>query len=247
MNPTLTIVTVCLNAEATLERAILSVLRQTYPQVEYLVIDGASTDGTLRILNHYQDQIRVVSEPDKGIFDAMNKALKLANGDWLLFLGADDYLLTDTTLEEAVKKFTDPDAVYYGDITSGKEGDRRHGKVSRYTALIKIIPHQAVFYPQSAYRHLAYDTHYPIVADRVYNFELFIRKFRFCYLDQVISFFSIDGISHREIDQAYKKDEYRIAWKMGPLPFLIFVVKDWYVKTHHLLHLWKVRILNQEK
>lgn len=246
MNPTLTIVTVCLNAEATLERAVLSVLGQTYPKVEYLVIDGASTDGTLRILDRYRDRIRLVSEPDKGIFDAMNKALRLATGDWILFLGADDYLLTKTTLEEAVQHFKDPDAVYYGDITSGKEGDRRHGKVSRYTALIKIIPHQAVFYPRSSYQHLDYDTRYPIVADRVYNFILFTRKVRFCYLDQVISFFSTDGISHHVIDQAYKRDEYRIAWKMGPIPFLIFVVREGYVKLHHFLHLCKVRILGRE-
>ena len=247
MSPTITITTVCLNAEATLERAILSVLGQSYPKVEYLVIDGSSTDGTLDILNRYRGKIRIVSEPDKGIFDAMNKALRLATGDWILFLGADDYLISNTTLEEAILKFSDPDTVYYGDIVSGSEGDRRHGKISRFTALIKTIPHQAVFYPRSSYRRLDYNTRYPIVADRVYNFELLSKGVTYHYLDQVISFFSTDGISFHVIDEAYRQDEFRIAWKMGPLPFLIFAVRFYYLKIHHFLHLCKVRILGRKE
>ena len=242
MSPTITIVTVCLNAEATVERAVISVLKQTYPNVEYIIIDGESTDGTLDILNRYRDRVTLVSEPDKGIFDAMNKALKLAHGDWLLVLGADDYLLTENTLEDAAKHFIEPDTVYYGDITSGVEGDRRHGKVSRYTALIKTIPHQAVFYPRSAYLSLEYDTRYPVVADRVYNFVLLARGVPFHYLDQVISFYSTGGYSFRVVDETYKKDEFRIAMTLGPIPFLIFLGRYCYVKLHHYLHLCKVRI-----
>ena len=247
MSPSITIATVCRNAEATLERAVLSVLNQTYPHVEYLIIDGASTDGTLGILERYRDRIRLVSEPDKGVYDAMNKALKLAQGDWLLFLGADDYLLTDTTLAEVVPHLKDPDAVYYGDVYYGSEGNRQFGRVSRLTVMCKLISHQAVFYPRSSYRSLEYDTRYPVAADRVYNITLFSRKIRFRYLDQVISFFSTGGLSSQVTDYVFRHERFRYAWKLGPIPFMIFTAYYLYFHAHHFLHLCKVRVKGLKK
>ena len=245
MSPTITIVTVCRNAEATLERAVLSVLNQTYPQVEYVIVDGASTDGTLAILERYRDRIRFVSEADKGVYDAMNKALKLSHGDWLLFLGADDYLVKDTILEEVAGQLKDPDAVYYGDVYYGSEEDRRFGKVSRYTVMCKLISHQATFYPKSSYSQLDYDIRYPVAADRVYNITLFSRGVRFRYLDRVISFFSTSGLSFQVRDRVFLKDRFRLAWKLGPIPFLVFLGYFLYFHTHHFLHLCKVRIKGQ--
>ena len=220
MNPTITIVTACRNAQATLERAVRSVLGQTWPGVEYLVIDGASTDGTLDILERYRDRITLVSEPDDGVYFALNKALRIARGDWILFLGADDYLLTPSTLEEAAGKMTDPDAVYYGDVYCGSEDKRLWGEVSRHTVMRKFICHQGIFYPRSAYRSLEYDTRYQICADRVYNITLMSRGVPFRYLDQVISFYSEGGLSAHASDPVYQKDELRLAWKLGPLSFL---------------------------
>ena len=89
--PLITIITVAYNAVKDIENTILSVLNQTYPNIEYIIIDGGSTDGTLDIIKKYEDKISYwVSEPDKGIYDAMNKGIVKANGDYLFFLGADD-------------------------------------------------------------------------------------------------------------------------------------------------------------
>ena len=243
MNPTITIVTVCRNAEATLERAVLSVLGQTYPKVEYVVIDGASTDGTLDILGRYRDRITLVSEPDEGIYDAMNKALGIAQGDWLLFLGADDYLLDDSVLEKVAERLKDPDAVYYGEMeTDTQDGAGRTGRVTRYTVLFKVISHQATFYPRSAYTRLRYDTRYKVAADRVYNINLFSQGVRFRYLDLTVSFFSQGGISSLVVDEAYRKDRLQLARKLGLLPYLSIPLWNLYFKFHHFLHRCKVRI-----
>lgn len=96
------IVTVCRNAEKTIERTIRSVIAQTYPNKEFVVIDGASSDGTRAILEKYRDKIDVVvSEPDKGIYDAMNKGVSRATGDYVIFINADDYFYDDRALEHA--------------------------------------------------------------------------------------------------------------------------------------------------
>ncbi|MEL7633367.1 glycosyltransferase family 2 protein [Sporomusa sphaeroides] len=90
------VITVCYNSAKTLEDAIGSVVNQTYPNLEYIIIDGGSTDGTVDIIKKYKEKISYwISEPDEGIYDAMNKGLKRATGEWVYFLGSDDYLVSD--------------------------------------------------------------------------------------------------------------------------------------------------------
>ena len=114
--PLFSIITICYNAEATLEKTIQSVLAQTYPNVEYIVVDGASKDNTLAIINRYRPQLsKVVSEPDKGLYDAMNKGIGLATGDYLCFLNAGDTFFSANTLQEMVATLPadrQPDVIY---------------------------------------------------------------------------------------------------------------------------------------
>lgn len=114
--PLFSIITICYNAEATLEKTIQSVLAQTYPNVEYIVVDGASKDNTLAIIKRYRPQLgKVVSEPDKGLYDAMNKGIGLATGDYLCFLNAGDTFFSANTLQEMVATLPadkQPDVIY---------------------------------------------------------------------------------------------------------------------------------------
>ena len=111
--PKITIITVSYNANAFIEHTIRSVVAQTYPNIEYIVIDGASTDGTLDIIKKHEDEItKWTSESDRGIADAMNKGWKMASGDFVLFLHADDYLIDDSTIEDAVQHMLDEYDIY---------------------------------------------------------------------------------------------------------------------------------------
>lgn len=103
----ISVITISLNAEDHIEQTIQSVLRQTWPPFEYIVVDGGSTDSTLSIINRYRDHIpRILSEKDDGIADAMNKGIALATGDYIVFLHADDYFKSDRSLEN-VREFLD--------------------------------------------------------------------------------------------------------------------------------------------
>ena len=97
--PLITVVTVVYNGVEFLEKTILNVLGQDYPNIDYIIIDGGSTDGTLDIIRKYEDKIsKWISEPDQGIYDAMNKGIKLATGEWINFMNAGDYFYEKETL-----------------------------------------------------------------------------------------------------------------------------------------------------
>jgi glycosyltransferase involved in cell wall biosynthesis len=109
MPPKISVIIVVFNGAKTLPQAIESVLRQTYKNVELIVVDGGSTDGTLDILRKYESNNFIwKSEPDKGIYDAMNKGIMMAHGEWLHFLGADDTLINDKVLENVFNENLPP-------------------------------------------------------------------------------------------------------------------------------------------
>ena len=119
LSPKISIVTVCYNASEAIEKTIISILNQTYENIEYIVIDGASSDGTINIVNKYRDRIvKVISEPDCGIYDAMNKGIECATGEWINFMNAGDIFLNDKTIStvfenNAIRKDIE---VIYGDV-----------------------------------------------------------------------------------------------------------------------------------
>lgn len=119
MKTLITIITVCRNAEAAIEKTIQSVIKQNYPQIEYIIIDGRSTDRTLEIIGSYEDKypIKVISEPDHGIYDAMNKGLSYATGDYIQFLNAGDTLLEETTIEQVVNLIQEKRRIFFMEIS----------------------------------------------------------------------------------------------------------------------------------
>lgn len=124
--PRISVITVCYNAEQTIERTLRSVAEQTYRHIEYIVIDGASLDGTLSLVAQYAPQARVLSEPDRGIYDAMNKGLRLATGDYVWFINAGDAFFASDTVAEAVRRMQTlpglPDIVYGDTMLIDAEG-----------------------------------------------------------------------------------------------------------------------------
>ncbi len=157
-NPRLSIITVVYNNVRDVERTLLSVTGQTYGNIEYVVIDGASADGTLDVLERYRPHIsKLISEKDKGIYDAMNKGLALATGDYVLFMNSGDELYAPDTVEKMFATAPDAD-IYYGETEMIDEGGRslgrrRHKAPERFTwrsfRYGMSISHQAIYIRRS--------------------------------------------------------------------------------------------------
>lgn len=175
LTPKFSVITVTYNAQSVLEDTILSVISQTYHHVEYIIIDGASKDNTLSIINRYKDQItKVVSEPDKGLYDAMNKGMRQATGDYLCFLNAGDSFHADNTLQQIVHTITEkelPD-ILYGEtaLVNNERHFLRMRRLSTPEALTwksfkqgMLVCHQAFFAKTSLAE--PYDLQYRFSAD----------------------------------------------------------------------------------
>lgn len=219
--PIISIITVSFNAEKTIRKTIESVINQTYKNIEYIIIDGESKDNTVNIIKEFNKSINYwCSEKDYGIYDAMNKGLKIANGDFVIFLGADDIFFSDTTLEDIIEKLDDK-YVCYGDSYITQIRKIYWGKFNKYKISIGNICHQAIFYPKKIYKNKEYQLKYKIYADYVYNIEIF-NKIQFKYLDETISVFNYNGISNTHSDKNFNNDKARLIIKnIGILPFII--------------------------
>ncbi|SKB67055.1 Glycosyltransferase involved in cell wall bisynthesis [Sphingobacterium nematocida] len=168
----ISIITIVYNNVRDIEYTISSVLNQSYPDIEYIVIDGASTDGTLDIINRYKDRINtIVSEKDAGIYDAMNKGLALATGDYVLFLNSGDELYDNDTIRCIVEKGKGADIIY-GETKLVDEqrhiiADRRHRTPDKFDwqsfRYGMNICHQAIYIKRSIAE--PYDLKYHLSAD----------------------------------------------------------------------------------
>lgn len=172
----LSIITVCLNEENGIEKTIESVQSQTYDNYEHIIIDGGSADKTLEIINKFKDKVDIlVSEKDNGIYDAMNKGINLASGEYLYFLNAGDYLVSPNVLKYIFDRKPQTDIVY-GDgmlILSNKYLIRKPSpkKISKIFMLIDIIPHQGSLIKKELLKKAGlYDLNYRISGD--YEFYL---------------------------------------------------------------------------
>jgi len=216
--PLITVITVTLNARKDLENAIRSVATQSYPNVEYVVVDGGSTDGTIDVLRaHERDIDYWVSEEDRGVYDAMNKAVRLASGDWILFLGADDVLLD--CLASIAERLRDPGTIYYGDVHWKGFDEVYAGRFSRWRLLNQNICQQAIFYPRSVFDAYAFDPKYRVCADHYLNIEcLADARFRFQYVPVLVAVYSDEGLSTGAVDPAFARDVKALVARRFPLP-----------------------------
>ena len=222
MNIKFSIITVCYNGSRTIKETIASVLGQTYQNLEYIVVDGKSTDGTVEILQSITDErFAFVSEKDSGIYNAMNKGLKMASGDYLIFLGSDDTFYSKDVLKNVASKLTGSEDVAYGDVMLKKRQKLYNGAFSRWTWGHRNICHQSIFYPKSVYGKYQYNETYKSVADWDYNLRLLIEGIRFTYIHETICTFNDDsGLSSSSKDHDFLKVRRKLVCKaVGFLPY----------------------------
>lgn len=196
------VVTVCLNAVEEIEPTILSVLNQSFADVEYIVVDGGSSDGTVDVIRHYQDRItQFISEPDKGIYDAMNKGIDLATGGWIIFMNAGDSFASNTVIEEMMKgKDSDCDVVFGNTVLiRGNHHVVRKGQYLEND--FPRLSHQSVFVKTVLMKERHFDLKYKISADFAFLFKLYKEGRSFCYKDIDVVRFDMMGFSatHRNL------------------------------------------------
>ena len=178
--PLITVITIVFNGEEILESTICSIINQSYPNVEFIVVDGGSEDGTLDIIRNHEHAIDYwVSEKDRGIYNAMNKGIELASGQWMIFMNAGDSFYDCEVLESVSCLLDDTDC----DIVYGKSLSYYHGySVVRYEDFSsedpdfyrkKLPNHQAVFLSRNKFPDLRYDESYQFCADSDYLFKAF--------------------------------------------------------------------------
>lgn len=198
-HPLITVVTVVYNGEKTLEQTILSVINQTYDNVEYIIVDGESTDGTLDIIRKYEDRIDWwQSEPDDGIYDAMNKGIELANGGYIAMLNSGDSYI-DGILEKIAEIIKSHNGdILYGIVKCFKDGIFTKVAGSGAESLpICMLPHQSAFVPIGLHKKYGfYDTSFKITSDYDFFLKLFVNKERFFFTDLIIANFDLGGISN---------------------------------------------------
>ena len=203
--PLFSIIIPTYNSQKTISFCLESVLKQSYPHFEILVMDGASTDETLTIARSYKDdRIRTYSEKDKGIYDAMNKGIKVSKGDWLIFLGSDDTLYADTTLSNVAPLLEGYDVVY-GNVYSTRFGGLYDGEFTGKKLLKSNISHQAIFFNRGVFDKVGFfNTRYKSQGDWDHNLRWFYAKdVKHKFIDVTITNFADGGLSSRYQDAGF--------------------------------------------
>lgn len=230
MKPKVSIITVCYNSERTIEDTLQSVINQSYLNIEYIVIDGVSTDNTLSIINKYKDKITtIVSEKDNGIYDAINKGIHLATGDIIANLNSDDFYIDNNVIADVVATFekekTDTlyaDLYYVDAVNTNKIVRYWKSKQYKEGLFLKgwMPPHPTFFVKKEVYQKYGlFDLQFKSAAD--YEIMLrFVHRFKtsIAYLPRVIVKMRVGGVSNASLKNRIKANqEDRKAWEVNGL------------------------------
>jgi glycosyltransferase involved in cell wall biosynthesis len=206
--PTLSVITIVYNNVRDIERTMLSVLSQTYPNIEYIIVDGLSNDGTLDVIHRYKTKIaKLISEKDEGIYDAMNKGLVAATGDYVLFMNSGDEFYAADTVEKVFASAPDAD-IYYGETemindTGESLGRRRHKAPEQFSwrdfKYGMSISHQAIYVRRTLTE--PYDRQYHLSADIDWILKAAKKAKKIVNVKQYVAKYLVGGMSkakHRQ-------------------------------------------------
>jgi len=221
--PIISIITVCLNASETIRETIESVVRQKYSNIEYIIVDGQSTDQTLNIVAQYREHVdQLISEKDRGLYDAMNKGIEAARGDVLYFLNADDKLVDDDVLKDVARMFCQDAGIslVYGEVI-WQRGDKvqqsdQPDRITREYLARTTLLHQSAFMKRKLFREIGlYNIKYKVVADYSWFLDYFINYKGKCrHIDRSIALVSVSGLSNTTDWEAERLDAMKSIFSM---------------------------------
>lgn len=217
----LSVITINWNDKVGLEKTMQSVVSQTYSDYEYIVIDGASTDGSLDIIHQYRDQIdKWTSEPDSGIYNAMNKGIQQAEGEYYYFLNSGDFLASEYVFEEIFREERNESFICgnifwekNGQLTKDEEYKNRDWVFSLYDIYSGFLSHQAFFIKKTMFdKYGLYDERLKIMSDwKLFFIAIGIHREGVKYIDFDISVYNTDGISSRIGGEVILKEKRLVA------------------------------------
>lgn len=228
MQPTLSVITIVYNNVRDIERTIRSVLSQSYPQIEYIIIDGASTDGTKEVIAKYENRIsQYISEKDKGIYDAMNKGIAMAKGDYILFMNSGDEIYAANTVENVFATHPGAD-IYYGETEMYNDnweslGRRRHQVPQSFTwksfRYGMNISHQAIYVSRKIAE--PYNLEYKYSADIDWIIRAAKKAKVIVNTHQYVAKYLVGGISKQKHRESLKERFHIFSKYYGFVPNLI--------------------------
>jgi glycosyltransferase involved in cell wall biosynthesis len=226
MNPKISIITVCFNCKDDIEDTIISVTEQKYSNIEYIIIDGGSTDGTLDIIRKYDSQIDLfISEPDNGIFDAMNKGIKAATGIWMNFMNAGDRFYDGNVLSRINFSDYPEHGLIYGN-TEYKIGIRKPFPISSLSYGLIMACHQSMFFNKDILKaNLNYSNRFILINEFDLVCRIIKNGFKHQYIDVTIAHFIGGGISTKKSYQA-RIARYSFVWKHYKINGLIKTILE---------------------
>lgn len=224
IKPLLSIITINYNDVNGLEKTINSVINQTFQDFEYIIIDGGSSDKSIELIQGNNDRINYwVSEKDSGVFNAMNKGIKVAHGTYLLFLNGGDVLNGDSALQDFISSPDFEGDIIYGDYKFDKGGKVYPDKLTPLFFMRSSLPHQSTFFKKTVFDTMGYyDESYKIVSDRAFFIKCFFsNQFVFKHVNYFLSVFDLSGISNdsnftlkkNEEDDAVFKEYYGVFYE----------------------------------
>ena len=218
---TVSIITVVLNDRAGFVKTAQSVVEQDYSRLQWIVIDGGSIDGTSAEIANYKNRISLwVSEPDRGLYDAMNKGLHMATGEWVIFMNAGDTFAGTDAVSRVFANDLTGYGVVYGDVVAGYSTAQVLKKAGKPEELVKgmIFCHQAAFVRTSLAREQGFDLQYPLGADFNMMFGLFSAGCRFKQVNFPVAVIDVSGLSNRKMVQS-AREHFAITRKYRKLNF----------------------------
>ena len=244
MSKKITIITVCYNAENDIKKTMMSVLLQTYHNIEYIVIDGASKDRTLSIANNIakefkEKEISIYSEPDNGIYDAMNKGIMKASGDWIIFMNAGDTFTSMDIIADVVDELSSDIRILRGNIIRkyNRISVKSCGVTSQDPRLIDMFNntfhHQACFIQRALFMDFGlYSTEYKLCSDWKFFFDcVVLHQVKTKYIDKTVAFFEMDGASSKNILKYSEEREDYLKKVLGDDVFSYLKELDLYRKS----------------
>lgn len=234
----ISVITITYNSEKTLEETINSIISQEYEDFEYIIIDGASTDNTMNIVQKYQDKItKIVSEPDKGICDAFNKGIAQAEGELIAIINSDDILLPGA-LDIVARTYDESVDVIYGDgLRLFPDGTMKPYKCKELRKIKMEMPlmHPSTFVSRKAYdKYGVFDMEYNVCMDRELLLRMYSKGAKFKYIPYELSVFRMGGLSDVMFSTKVKMEREQISLKYG--------AKKWQVKLFMFNSFLKMKI-----